>query len=406
MDKFEVGERAPLFFMHIPKTAGMSMRRYLNGQYHAQDICPYVRWTGLIGHEHEVRAFRLVQGHFGYNLRRLVAEDARMLVMLRDPLRRTVAALRNLQRDPAFHQDHLLAKDLTIGGILRHPGLMKKQRDVQARFLCASQTPDEVSTSVARQTADGGHAGAGVDENPPELELAKTRLASIDFVGLVDDIDAVVASMAETMGYHPPRHFRFIDNDPDDTDSLQSLSAEDIEILRDYNRVDLQLYGFATSLLERRAFVRGMSKLVQCGCYQVAPGSFSIPLSGVIPGSGWYEPERDGDVSWRWTGPRRHFTIEVPLRADASYRLQLIVGGRQRPADFTAEVNGTPVAFEPPEEGQHNTHVLMIPRSLLAESSGFCRIRFDTGQTTQRSADDIRKLGICVRGIEFECQYS
>jgi len=76
MDLFQIGARPPLFFMHIPKTAGMSMRLYLSEQYPVHEICPAARWQGLLGREPELRSFPLVQGHFRYNLRELVATDA------------------------------------------------------------------------------------------------------------------------------------------------------------------------------------------------------------------------------------------------------------------------------------------------------------------------------------------
>ena len=80
--------------MHIPKTAGMSMRLYLGEQYHPHEICPAEHWQDILGHEQNVTKFHLVRGHFRYNMRGLVAGDARMLVVLREPLRRTVSALR------------------------------------------------------------------------------------------------------------------------------------------------------------------------------------------------------------------------------------------------------------------------------------------------------------------------
>src|ERR1700723_3870236 len=93
LDPFETGIRAPLFFMHIPKTAGMSMRQYLDNQYPADEICPAERWQDLLDIGRDVGTYRLVRGHFRYNLRQLAAPDARVLVVLREPLRRTVSAL-------------------------------------------------------------------------------------------------------------------------------------------------------------------------------------------------------------------------------------------------------------------------------------------------------------------------
>jgi len=141
MDVFQPGTRGPLFFMHIPKTAGMSMRQYLNEQYHPEEICPAERWQDLAGGARGVASYRLVRGHFRYNLRELVAPGAHMLVVLRDPLRRTVSALRHLARDPHFHHTYEVAKDLTLGEMIRHRDIMAYQRDVQSRFLCRRGRP-------------------------------------------------------------------------------------------------------------------------------------------------------------------------------------------------------------------------------------------------------------------------
>jgi hypothetical protein len=405
MDRFHIGDRKPLFFMHIPKTAGMSMRLYLSGQYQVHDVCPAVRWHGLLGREQELRTFRLVQGHFRYNLRELLPTDARTLVLLRDPIRRTVSALRHMQRDPDFHLDHRLAKDLTISEMLRYPRLMRNQRNIQACFLCASMRASDVSSYLEQEVPRNPDADAADREKPPELELAKERLASIDFVGLTENIGAVVPIMAREMSYHPPLYFPFVNEDPARTDPLQGLNDEDLAILNLYNDIDLPLYRFAQRQIERRAFENSMCELTQSGTYQVPVGSFEIAMSDIIPGSGWYEHEQHGDASWRWTGPSRYFTIEVPLRTDVAYRLVMTFGGSRAPAldDITAEVNDLPVAFAPPQDGCSYRLALTIPKAMLARCSGFCRIRFDTHKTGQLGPSDIRTLGVVVRKIFFEC---
>ena len=405
MDQFEVGAREPLFFSHIPKTAGMSMRLYLSEQYQAQDICPVTRWQGLLGREQDVKSFRLVQGHFRYNLRHLLAENTRVLVLLREPLRRTVSALRHLQRDPTFHEDHDLTKGLTLGEVIRHPVIMENNRNVQARYLCASMAAADVRGYLMQESQQNPAADAGDLEDPPELQLAMDRLESIDFVGLTEDIGAVVSKMALEMNYHPPLYFPVINDDPARRDPLDGLSEDDIEILCEYNDIDLPLYDLARRLIDRRTFERSMQRLVHSGIYKVPAGSFEIPISGIMPGSGWYEPEQEDGVSWRWTGPGRYFTIEVPLRGDQSYRLIMTFGGSSPPGpdDLSVEVNDMPVELEPPQEGRRYRRELVIPMSLLAHSAGFCLIRFRTQETTLAAPPDIRALGVSIRRIEFEC---
>jgi hypothetical protein len=405
MDLFQIQARAPLFFMHIPKTAGMSMRLYLREQYDVHDVCPAARWHDLLGREHELAGFRLVQGHFRYNLRNLLAGEARMLVMLREPLRRTVSALLHLQRDASFHRDHELAQGLSLSAMIRDPVLMQNQRNVQARFLCASNTPDQVSGHLEQELPRNPAADAGDFEDPPDLDLATARLETIDFIGLTEDIGAVLRTMAEAMNYHPPLYFPFINENPNRTDPLRGLNDKDMEILRDNNDIDLPLYQYAQRLIERRSFQHHMGQLVGKGIYQVPPGSFEIPMAGVMPGSGWYEPEVENGSSWRWTGPGRHFTVEVPLRADASYRLKVDFGSL-RPLgedDFAAEVNHVAVAIDLTHDGGSYHGELTVPRDLLRLNAGFCLIRFDTRETTKLAAADIRALGVSVRRIVFEC---
>lgn len=391
--------------MHIPKTAGMSMRQYLDNQYQPDEICPAERWQDLLDLGRDVASYRLVHGHFRYNLRDLIAPDARMLVVLREPLRRTVSALRHLGRDPAFHQTHELAKHLTLSEMIRHPDIMALQRDVQARFLCASTPATGVTAFLEKARSQNLEVDAGDQEDPPAFHLAADRLETIAFVGLTEDIGSLVETMAQEMNYHPPAHFPVINENPERVDPLLGLTEQELDIVREHNTIDLQLYEFAGKLLNWRKFERSMRQMVRAGVYHVPPGSFEIEMSGIIPGSGWYPAESVDRTSWRWTGPGRHFTLEVPLRQDASYRLDILFSDPRPsgPGNLLVEINDYPMAFELWPEGEFYRCVLVIEQALLAKSAGFCRIQIDTGETTRLSPTDIRLLGISVRRIEFFC---
>jgi hypothetical protein len=405
LDAFQVGTRGPLFFMHIPKTAGMSMRQYLNGQYHPSEICRAERWQDLLDGERDIGAYRLVRGHFRYNLRELLAPDTRMLVILRDPLRRTVSALRHLARDPHFHHTYELAKNFTLSEMIRHPGIMAYQRDVQARFLCAARPAADVTAALRRARSHNGDADAGDHEKPPTFEFAADRLETIAFVGLTEDLGSLVSTMAREMQFHPPRYFPFVNENPERLDPLRGLTEEELDIIREHNTIDSRLYDFARKLIDWRAFDRAMRRLVRGGIYQVPTGSFEIPLADTIPGSGWYAAETIGGISWRWTGPGRHCMIEVPLRHDVSYRFDMTFGDPRPsgPTDLAVEINDYPIPFEIWPEGELYRCVFVIEQALLEKSFGVCRIQIDTGETSQLSTSDLRWLGISVRCLEFIC---
>jgi Sulfotransferase family len=405
IDAFKPGRRAPLFFMHIPKTAGMSMRQYLNNQYQAGAICPADRWQDLLDLGRDVASYDLVRGHFRHNLRQLTAPGTRVLVVLREPLRRTVSALRHLGRDPNFHQTYELARNLTPGEMIRTPRIMALQRDVQARFLCASRTADDVTAYLRDARTGNRNADAGDRENPPAFQLAADRLETIDFVGTTEDLGTLVSAMAQEMKFHPPVHFPVVNENPERIDPLPGLTDEELAIVYEHNTIDLQLYDFARRMLKGRSFDRSIREMVRNGVYQVPPASFEIEMSGIIPGSGWYAAESAGQTSWRWTGPGRRFTLEVPLRQDVSYRFDMTFSDPRPagPGDITVEVNDYPMAFELWSEGHLFRCAIVIEQGMLARSDGICRIEIDTGETSQPSASDLRQLGISVQKVEFIC---
>jgi hypothetical protein len=405
MDTFQTGIRDRLFFMHIPKTAGMSMRQYLGEQYHPHEICSAERWQDILGLSGDLASFRLVRGHFRYNLRSLVAPDARMLVVLREPVRRTISALRHLIRDPDFHPTHELAKNRRLGELIRDPDVMSFQRDVQSRFLCASRSPDAVAAYFDQASLEGRTVDAGDLEEPPAFQLAADRLETIDFIGITEDIGSVVSTMAEAMSYHPPRYFPFINHDPEHDDPLSGLTDEEVAIVREHNAVDRRLYDFARKLIDWRQFESAMRGMVRNGIYQVLPGSFEITMDGIMPGSGWYHTEREGDAAWRWTGPGQHFSIEVPLRSDASYRFGMTFHDPRPagPEHMAVEINDFPMEFDVWPEDDRFRCEFDIDQALLRKSSGLCRIRIETGEPIRVGHEDIRPLGILVRRIDFTC---
>lgn len=408
MHDLHIGERKKLFFMHIPKTAGMSLRLYLSNQYLTEDICPFADWQQIVGREQSLPFYRLVQGHFTYNFSRLLSNNVQMLVMLRDPLRRALSSFNHLRRDPNFHADHHLAKSLTLSEIIRHPRLMMMNDNIQTRYLSASSDPRKVSAYLQSELLRYPAAAASDLEGPPDIRLAIERLQSIEFVGLTENIGALVSSMAQEMSYHPPLHFPVVNQDPTGIDSLHSISEEEREILREHNELDLQLYDFAKTLLERRVFLHGMAELVRKGTYSVPLGSFEVPLSGIMPGSGWYTPERDGNSFWRWTGPSDAFTLEIPLRYDRSYRFLMTFTCKRPldPNDFTATANYDPVAINLTSLDHIYRCEFIIPETALNKVSGFCRLQFKVRQENDDDSQDIRKLGVCVRRVAFDCLHN
>lgn len=400
MDRFEMAARGPLFFMHIPKTAGMSMRSYLAGQYSAHDVCPASTWSDAAALLAPPSSYLLVQGHFHYNMRAALRPGTKAVAVLRDPLLRTLSALRHLRRDPAFHRDHAIAKDLSLRQMLRNPELMARQKNVQATALCASAPVEEVVLLLRRDR----DAEAAQLETPATLELALQRARQIEFLGTVEHLWLLLRQMAEAMSFHPVAGLPLINDAPDGRTDLAGLDEEDIELLRIHNDIDLVLYDRCRELIEQRECQRLMLAAVAKGIYPRMRGSFAFDLSEPLPGSGWYLPESAKGQVWRWTGPRPQFTLEVPLQPKGRYVVSMCFSRNASPDSdaLVVRANGQPLdALLTRENNMFNAKILLGPEC-FEDSEGYCRLVFDIGKVSAPIGNDLRPLGVAVSRLEFE----
>jgi hypothetical protein len=246
VEQFVIGRRAPLFFMHIPKTAGMSIRLYLQNQYPAADIMPARDWHEVLRSGHLPSAFRLAAGHFAYNLRFALAAGTPVLTVLRDPVARTISALKHLRRDPDFHPDHALADGMSLRALIRNPAIMSRQNNIQAAYLCASSPPATVLAYLGRTGPQATLADPAALEAPPSLALAQERLRAIEFVGHVDGLETLLSDLADAMNFHPAAYIPYVNQDP--SAAAAGLDDEDLAMIRHYNAIDIALHAYSLNL--------------------------------------------------------------------------------------------------------------------------------------------------------------
>jgi hypothetical protein len=400
--RFKIANRGPIFFLHIPKTAGTSLRTYLRNQYQPVDVMPAENWPELIQKNVHPADYLLIQGHLFYNLRQTLKPKTPVVAVLREPLTRTLSGLRHLQRDSNFHILHSRAVGKSIQQLLRDPVIMRQQANIQAAALCASVPPDEVRQYLLRTLPDRSQAEASDLENPPTLELALQRLVEIDFLGTFDDLSSLMSTMAEAMDYHPASHLSLSNEAPSATTTLDGLTSEDLEILREHNRIDLELYQSAKDLVTLRSRLHALLRLAARNMYSCPTEAFEIDLAGPVPGHGWHTADQEGDAVWRWTGPEPQFTLEICLQRGVSYDAEMRVNAPEadRIKMLTLRLNGLsiPLTFEQYENSSSvRWHV---PSTSTEPYNGCCILAFDVGSVF-RVAGDMRRLGICVSSISL-----
>ena len=217
----------PLYFLHIPKTAGSTISHYLESHFRPDEVCPAGTWAAFLAlpPEHLGR-YRFFRGHFDASLLDLLPRRPAVVTMLRDPVERAVSEWMFMRRD----QSHPL-----------HDWFMREGPDFGKW----------IEKSMANRQA----RSLATDSRAPLLERALARLEECVAFGIVDRFDDSVELIAHSLGWAQPKALRSLN-------ALKSLnvgderryepSDEELEKLRTRDAIDYELLGHARRLFERR----------------------------------------------------------------------------------------------------------------------------------------------------------
>lgn len=293
---------AALFFLHVPKTAGTSLRAYLVDQYSEQATFPQFDYRDLGARDLErIAAYDLVMGHFDARLLAGLQRYAHAsAVMLREPVDRTISAIRHAIADPTFRPSGVAMQGRALREVIRDPEVMARFANNQTGLLSAS---------------GGDGAAWSFDSIEPDLDLALANLARFDVVGLAEDFDAGMRLLARRCGLYPVKSTPRLNVAAPLPDEV--LAPAERAIVASYNTLDLALYAAARRrhgvdpAPSRQAVLDGLPD----ACFPALDGSALLPRHPFC-GYGFYGPDDTGPgQAWRWTGPATESGITFRLRA-------------------------------------------------------------------------------------------
>ena len=246
MEKYSSHLRAPrpkIIFLHLHKTAGMSLRglfvkNYRDGGHFNTGLMEISQpdWDSCLDRIRRLdsetkKACRVFKGHMPYGLHEILDGPSRYITFLRDPVRRALSHYRMAVRKNQLPGHHQIDPSLPDWGLGAAPALARSFDNGQTRMVAGASLRLPF--------------GACTDEH---LQLAKHNIDThFEFVGLTEQFDLSLMLMQRMCGWK--WHFYVPDNvaPPD----AVAVEPEIVEQVRALNRFDVELYRHAQERFER-----------------------------------------------------------------------------------------------------------------------------------------------------------
>ena len=223
-----------VIFIHIPRTAGVSLDAILERQYNPAKIYSLYSPEKLEKFKHlddEKKAnIQLLNGHFmSYGIHERLPNPSTYITMMRDPVDRVISHYYFVRRSP----NHYL-----------HETVMSNNMTLQE--YVGSELSIEINNGQTRLLAGlKENPGIGIGKGFPEmLDSAKKNIEeNFAVVGLMEEFDKSLILFKKALGWSETFYLKR--NETKNRKALKEVPENIIQTIRDYNEMDIDLYDYA-----------------------------------------------------------------------------------------------------------------------------------------------------------------
>lgn len=302
-----------VYFLHIEKTAGLSLTSFLDNQFPANTIYQHhYRHIPSLPRE-QMAEYRLIRGHYTYALHTLLPRKPRYITMLRDPIARVISHYQHALRDPSYYlYNHVHSKDLSLLDFVLDPTTHHVASNWQTRCVAldtdlgnlAQQCPEEIFDQCIDSVAT-------TLPNDEILEIAKQHLDEFMFVGITERFEESLAILTYLLGSAPAYAPRI--NVAPKTLSQTEAPLETRKVIAEHNQLDLALYEDAIGRFQVQ-FNEMLNDLLLSNYYQkwrtTSVYNIDYTFDQALNGSGWHDREQvEKNRYFRWTGLEDEATL-------------------------------------------------------------------------------------------------
>jgi hypothetical protein len=403
-----------LFYMHLPKTGGTTLISLLDDHFATSEICPeqieekfkLLSYTDLAG-------YRLIRGHFGYDLYKSLPKKPIYLTMLRDPILRVISLYEFSKRN--------LNNDLISNGLEDERSIKSNSYLDLTHFVRSEDNRLSVENNQTRYILANPYDPLEGLTDKEILEIAKKRISEeFLFFGLLEKYDESLQLLTYTFGWPPIQSYQKKMVAPN-INKIEGLPSEAITAIREKNQLDIELYNYASELfyaryqtmvqrLIKKSYIDNFSKWHMFE----ENTDVSISMDQSICGMGWYPRELNSEgIAFRWMGLEKEASIDVGLSKNSDFTITIHILDSihfQCLQNFKFLINGVvvPLRFLDGDEYQ-GIYQGVIKSQIIELNPTYTRLLFQVAKTfIPKDMDpnnfDNRRLSIALQKISIQKQ--
>jgi len=228
-----------LIFLHIPKTAGYCLYKLLMTKYkkHEYIIINFSEHYWKIKElQQNIDKIKLIMGHFSYGVHKYLPSKARYIyiTVLREPINRLISFYWHIY-NVKENEYHYFARNMSFKEFIKNINDLETCHKVhcyfnngQARQICCTNNIEDNNFI----------------KNPELLSdiFIKRLLNNFSLAGLTENFDATLLIIANIFNWKEIPCYNIIKGKKP---ANWTISDEEIELIKEYNKYDIQLYEFA-----------------------------------------------------------------------------------------------------------------------------------------------------------------
>jgi len=238
-----------LCFLHIPKTAGVTLAFYLDQLFSADEICPAKDMYDMEKMpKGSLSRCRFLRGHFCYDICEHLPQKPAFITILRDPIDRVIS-----------HYEYWKSYSTKWPTSDPDPNLASKYEEHRAavsRDLLYFVTGNHPRAAWLANLQTWKVASGDINKWPDTtdrrlIELAKEHLEEFAFVGITELFSESLLLLSYKLGFEPPKSVLRLNVTPTRT-QRGHIPSKTLEAIIERNQLDLELYEYAQQIFRAR----------------------------------------------------------------------------------------------------------------------------------------------------------